>query len=142
MSGVQLMEDHMFKTLLRGFSAVSLMVVAGAAQAASTGPGTGIESGFAEAGADMLSLLNGAGGFLIVVVSIIIAAAMVAFGKGYGAAVAAFVVAMIMGYGVQGLQGIAGVTAGVELLADATHVIEADPTSSLVPVAHSQTSLL
>lgn len=133
----------MFKTIVRGFSALSLTFVAGVANAAATGAGTGIEAGFAEVGNDLNTLLGGAGGFLVVVVSIIIAVTMLAIGRGWGAAVTAFAVALILGYGVNAVQGISGVTAGVDMLAGPVEVIELQQLDPVPAVSHhSQTSLL
>jgi hypothetical protein len=80
------------------------------------GTGTGIESGFTEVGDDLQTLLGGAGGFLIVIISIGLAAVMLAIGRGFGQAVIAFAVALFLGYGVSALQGISGVTGTTDLL--------------------------
>lgn len=110
----------MFKLLKRNAVAAGLSVLsAGAAMAAGTG--TGIETGFTEVGTDLNTLLNGAGGFIIIVVSIMLAALMLAIGRGWIYAATAFGCAMFLGYGVTAFQGIAGVTAttGVFLQAEA-----------------------
>jgi hypothetical protein len=95
-------------------AAASFTVIGGAAMAAGTG--TGIESGFTEVGDDLQTLLGGAGGFLIVIISIGLAAVMLAIGRGFGQAVIAFAVALFLGYGVSALQGISGVTGTTDLL--------------------------
>lgn len=91
-----------------------LTFTGGAAIAAGTG--TGIEAGFTEVGDDLKTLLGGAGGFLIVIISIGLAAVMLAIGRGFGQAVIAFAVALFLGYGVTALQGISGVTGTTDLL--------------------------
>lgn len=95
--------------------ALGTMLAAGAAHAA--GSGTGIEAGFTDVGNDLQTLLSGAGGFLIVIISVAIAAVMLAVGRGWGQAVIAFAVALFLGYGVTAFTGIAGVTGTVDLLA-------------------------
>lgn len=133
----------MFNKILRGATAIALTVAGGAANAAATGTGTGIEAGFAEMGNDLNVLLGGAGGFMIIVVSIIFGAVMLAIGRGWGPAITAFAVAMFLGYGVSALQGISGVTADVNMLAGPVGVIDVHAVNS-VPVVghHSQTSSL
>lgn len=133
----------MFNKLMRGVGAVALTVVGSSAHAAATGAGTGIEAGFAEIGNDLDILLGGAGGFLVVVVSIIIAVTLLATGKGWGAVITSFAVAMILGYGVTALQGISGVTADVEMLAGPAVIMDVHSVNPVPVVSHhSQTSLL
>ena len=133
----------MFNKFKRGVGAVALTVVGSSAHAAATGPGTGIESGFAEIGNDLNVLLGGAGGFMIIVVSIIFAAVMLAIGRGWGAAITAFAVAMFLGYGVSALQGISGVTADVDMLAGPAVIMDIQSVNPVPVVSHhSQTSLL
>ncbi|RYG89923.1 hypothetical protein EU803_14970 [Loktanella sp. IMCC34160] len=114
----------MTKIMRAGLSA-AFALIGGAAMAAGTG--TGIEAGFTEVGTDLQTLLGGAGGFLIVIISIALAAIMLAVGRGWGQAIIAFAVALFLGYGVTALQGISGVTATTDLLAVETLAIEADP---------------
>jgi hypothetical protein len=95
--------------------ALGMAALAGAAHAA--GSGTGIEAGFTDVGNDLETLLSGAGGFLIVIISVAIGVIMLAVGRGWGQAVIAFAVALFLGYGVTAFTGIAGVTGTVELLA-------------------------
>ncbi len=93
---------------------LGLTMTGGAAMAAGTG--TGIETGFSDIGTDLQTLLGGAGGFIIIIISIALGVLMLAIGRGWGAAVGSFAVAMFLGYGVSALTGIAGVTASTELL--------------------------
>ena len=101
---------------------LGLTMTGGAALAA--GAGTGIETGFSDIGTDLNTLLGGAGGFIIIIISIALGVLMLAIGRGWGAAVGSFAVAMFLGYGVSALTGIAGVTASTELLS-AELVLEA-----------------
>jgi len=102
------------KKLLQTGLTLGLTTVGGAAMAA--GAGTGIESGFSTVGTDLNTLLGGAGGFIIVIISIALGVLMLAIGRGWGAAVSSFAVAMFLGYGVSALTGISGVSASTELL--------------------------
>ena len=104
----------MKQTLLKVGLTLGLTTIGGAAFAA--GAGTGIESGFTDVGTDLNTLLGGAGGFIIVIISIAMAVLMLAIGRGWGSAVTAFAVAMFLGYGVSALQGISGVSATTDLL--------------------------
>lgn len=115
------------KFITRSGLTILIWALGGAAMAA--GSGTGIESGFTEVGNDLQTLLGGAGGFLIVIISIALAALFLAIGRGWGQAVIAFAVALFLGYGVTALQGISGVTATTDLLAVETLMEPASPVS-------------
>jgi len=108
----------LMKILLGAAGAVA---VAGVAQAA--GDGTGIQAGFTDVGTDLNTLLGGAGGYIIMIISIAIGGVMLAIGRGWGAAVTSFAVALVLGYGVTALQGISGVTATTDLLADSAYTM-------------------
>lgn len=97
--------------------------------AMAAGAGTGIEAGFTDVGTDLQTLLNGAGGFIVIVLSIALAAIMLAIGRGWGQAVTAMGVALFLGYGVTALQGISGVTGTTELLSEDVLMIEIDPSA-------------
>ncbi|MBL1437793.1 MAG: hypothetical protein COB08_016510 [Rhodobacteraceae bacterium] len=113
------------KNYLKSGLTLGLTAIGGAAMAA--GSGTGIESGFTEIGTDLNTLLGGAGGFIIVLISLGMGALMIGIGRGWGAAVGAFAVAMFLGYGVSALTGISGVSASTELLtAQCVHEAQAD----------------
>lgn len=111
------------KNYSRGAAAVvATIVLAGAAQAAGTN--AGVEAGFFELGTDLTTILEGSGGFLILIASVLIAAGAVAFTGRWTLAIAAFGVALILGYGVNTLSGFAGVTAGVDMVALEVPVVE------------------
>lgn len=97
--------------------------------AMAAGSGNGIEAGFTEIGNDLNTLLGGAGGFLIIVISIMLAAVMLAIGRGWGQAVIAFAVALFLGYGVSALKGISGVTATTDMLSAQRVQTEQDPST-------------
>ena len=104
----------MKKKLLKIGLTLGLTVIGGNAMAA--GAGVGIESGFTDVGTDLNTLLSGAGGFIIVIISLALGALMIAIGRGWSAAIGAFAVAMFLGYGVPALTGISGVSASTDLL--------------------------
>jgi len=110
---------------------LGLTAISGAAMAA--GAGTGIESGFSTVGTDLNTLLGGAGGFIIVIISIALGVLMLAIGRGWGAAVSSFAVAMFLGYGVSALTGISGVSASTYLLS-ADLVMEAPANMDVLAV--------
>jgi hypothetical protein len=106
-------------------AAWAAVAVLGATAAQAAGDGTGIQAGFSDIGTDLNTLLNGAGGFIVVIISIGVAAIMLAIGRGWGQTAVAFGVAMLMGYGVTALQGVSGVSAPVDFLAEPPAAIEA-----------------
>lgn len=77
---------------------------------------TAVEAGFADLGDDLETLLNGAGGFVILIISVIIAGVTVAFTGRWGTAAVAFGVAVFLGYGVDMLSGFAGVSASTDMV--------------------------
>ncbi|MCF6276003.1 MAG: hypothetical protein L3J05_09600 [Robiginitomaculum sp.] len=110
---------------------LGLTVIGGSAMAA--GAGTGIESGFSTVGTDLNTLLNGAGGYIIVIISVALGVLMLGIGRGWGAAVSSFAVAMFLGYGVSALTGISGVSASTDLLS-ADLVMEAPANMDVLAV--------
>ncbi len=102
---------------------LGLSLASSTAMAAGT---TTIESGFIAVGDDLEALLNGAGGFIVIVLSIALAAIMLAIGRGWGQAVTAMGVALFLGYGVTALQGISGVTGTTDLLSEEALMVEID----------------
>ena len=113
------------KKLLK-IGAVALGAALLGTSAMAAGSGTGIEAGFTDVGTDLNTLLGGAGGFIIIVVSIMLGALMLAIGRGWTYAATAFGCAMFLGYGVTAFQGIAGVTATTDILLMSEAAIPAD----------------
>ena len=118
------------KNLRKSALAVWFATLGTSAMAAGTG--TGIESGFTEVGNDLATLLGGAGGFLIIIISITLAAIMLAIGRGWGQAVVTFASALFLGYGVAALQGISGVTASTDALLSMADLSVQDPASLIL----------
>ena len=105
------------------FSASAAM----AAQDASTNQ---INAGFYELGQDLQTLLTGSGGFLVIIVSILIGVIMWGIGRGAGAIASAVGITLVLGYGVSALTGLSGVTAMVDMLP----MVEA--AAAVAPEAH------
>jgi len=112
-------EGYSMKKLLTRSTVTTGVLFLSAGAALAAGAGEGIEAGFTEVGNDLNTLLTGAGGFIIVVISIMLAAVMLAIGRGWVYAATAFGCAMFLGYGVAAFQGISGVTATTDILLQA-----------------------
>lgn len=97
--------------------AVALSAMAGAASAA--GADTGVQQGFYQLGQDLQTILTGAGGFVIMIVSVIVGGVMLAVTQQAAPAIMALVVALFLGYGVQTVTNLGGVTASVDTLSAA-----------------------
>ncbi|WP_158972241.1 hypothetical protein [Chachezhania sediminis] len=98
-------------------SGAVLLATAGAAAAAGTN--TGVQQGFYDLGQDLNTILFGAGGFVIMIVSIIVGGVMLAVTQRVGPAIMALGTALFLGYGVQTVTNLGGVTASTALLAAA-----------------------
>lgn len=75
-----------------------------------------IETGFAAAGGDLVTLIQGAGGWLITIIAAVIAIWAWTSGKGMVPVASAFGVALAVNYGLDTLTGISGATATTALL--------------------------
>ena len=101
---------------------VTKLLMAGAALSApgvamAAGTATGVEAGFFALGTDLDTILNGAGGFVLLIASVIIGGAIYAFTGRAAAAVGALGVAIFLGYGVTILSSLSGTTATIDLVA-------------------------
>lgn len=118
---------NILKNFRRGASAARTTVVRGAAGAAATvlfagvahaaGTDTGVEAGFFQLGSDLTTVLNGAGGFLAIIASVLIAVMVLAVTGRWTYAIGAVGTAVVLGYGVTTLSSFAGVTADVDMVA-------------------------
>jgi len=106
-------------------AAAALSTVAGASFAAGTA--TGVEAGFFQLGQDLNTILNGAGGFVLLIASILIGGAAWVFTGRAMAAAASVGVALFLGYGVTILSSLSGTTATIDMVisADEAAAIEA-----------------
>ena len=102
--------------LNRAAPVLALCATAGAASAAGTD--TGVQQGFYQLGQDLQTILSGAGGFVIMIVSIIVGGVMLAVTQRAAPAIMALVVALFLGYGVQTVTNLGGVTASVSMVTD------------------------
>ncbi|MEM9128303.1 MAG: hypothetical protein AAGA97_01100 [Pseudomonadota bacterium] len=114
----------MKKGLILGLGAVAALASAGAAMAAGTS--TGVEAGFFALGTDLNTVLSGAGGYLILILSVIVGAVTIMATGRWGAAITAFGVAVFLGYGLQTLSSFGAVTATVDMLEPVAIVAQAD----------------
>jgi len=103
------------KNFRRGAAAaIATAVFSGAAHAAGTG--TGVETGFFELGTDLTTVLEGAGGFVILITSILIGGLVLAFTGRWNWVIASAGTALFLCYGVTTLTNFAGVTADVDMV--------------------------
>lgn len=97
-----------------GAAVLSTVVLTSTAFAAGTN--AGVEAGFFELHTDLTTVLDGAGGFVILIASVLIGAIALAFTGRATLAIMSAAVAIFLGYGVQTLTSFAGVTADVEMI--------------------------
>ena len=110
--------EPVLKACLKGaIPVLALCVTAGAASAA--GANTGVQQGFYQLGQDLQTILTGAGGCIIMIVSIIVGGVLLAVTQRAGPAIMAVVVALFLGYGVQTVTNLGGVTASVDMVSAA-----------------------
>ncbi|QEP30483.1 hypothetical protein C6Y53_19670 (plasmid) [Pukyongiella litopenaei] len=108
-----------------GRKAILVTALAAAGSAASAaGTNAGIEAGFYALGQDLDTLLAGAGGYVIMIISVIIAGIVLAFTGRWTYVGIAFGVAVFLGYGVTTLTSFGGVTASTDLLLGQTPVVQ------------------
>ena len=106
---------NILKNYRRGAAAaIATIVLAGTAHAA--GSDVGVEAGFFELGTDLTTILNGAGGFVILIASILIGGLVLAFTGRWNWVIASAGTALFLGYGVTTLTSFAGVTADVDMV--------------------------
>lgn len=105
---------HISKTLKTGALAAAVAVAGTGAMAA--GSDTGVEAGFYALGQDLNTILAGAGGYVIMILSVIIGGVTLAVTGRWGQVAIAVGVAIFLGYGIQTLTSLGGVTASTDLL--------------------------
>lgn len=82
------------------------------------GTNAGVEAGFFALGTDLNTILNGAGGFVILIASVIIGGVGWAVAGRMAGVAAALGVAVFLGYGVTILTSLSGVTATTDMISD------------------------
>lgn len=78
-----------------------------------------VEAGFTEITATLETLLNGAGGYLVLIISIIVAAVTLMATGRWTYVITAVAVSLFLGYGVNIVSSIGGVTATIDMVAEA-----------------------
>ena len=99
-----------------GAAAVGLVIPGGAVAA---GSNTGVEAGFFALGTDLNTILNGAGGYVLLIAAVIIGVAVYAFTGRASAAAGSLGVAIFLGYGVTILSSLSGTTATIDMVSQA-----------------------
>ncbi len=104
----------MWKVAQRAALSVTLTVLGSSAMAA--GSDVGIEAGFYALGQDLTTIVGGAGGYVIMILSVILGAIALAITGRWAQIGTAIGVAVLLGYGIQALTSLGGVTASTDLL--------------------------
>lgn len=102
------------KTVLKTAVALLAAMLPGMAMAA--GAGTGVEAGFAEITDTMTILLTGAGGYLVLIISVIVAAVTLMATGRWTYVITAVAVSLFLGYGLSIITSIGGVTASIDMV--------------------------
>ena len=103
--------------VLKAGAAASAALALTSTSAMAAGSDTGVEAGFFAMAADLSTILGGAGGYLVLILSVAIAAITLAVTGRWTNVAVALGVSMFLGYGVTTLTSLGGVTASTDLLA-------------------------
>lgn len=95
------------------------------------GTATGVEAGFFALGTDLNTILTGAGGFAILIISVLIGGAVYAFTGRMQYVAAAAGLALFLGYGVQVLTSLSGVTATTDMIEDLALVASSEDRAAI-----------
>jgi len=104
------------KTNLAKLALTSAAMLAPASVYAASSTATGIDASFITMLGDLTGMLGGNFGALVLLVSLIIGIGVYAVTSNFRYVIAALIVAFLVGYGVDIIQGVGGVTASVEML--------------------------
>ncbi|WP_226554724.1 hypothetical protein [Celeribacter naphthalenivorans] len=104
--------------LLKKIAAVSGAVISLLAPAAAMAAGadTGVEAGFSEITTTLTTLLTGAGGYLVLIISIIVAAVTLMATGRWTYVITAVAVSLFLGYGLNIVSSVGGVTATTDMV--------------------------
>lgn len=105
---------HISNAVKSGAIAMTLALAGTSAMAAGTD--TGVQAGFYALGQDLATIVAGAGGYVIMLLSVIIGGVTLAVTGRWGQVAIAVGVALFLGYGIQTLTSLGGVSAGLDLL--------------------------
>ena len=97
-------------------TAVALIMASIGTSAMAAGTDTGVQAGFYALGQDLATIVAGAGGYVIMLLSVIIGGVTLAVTGRWGQVAIAVGVALFLGYGIQTLTSLGGVSAGLDLL--------------------------
>ncbi|WP_299751863.1 hypothetical protein [uncultured Tateyamaria sp.] len=106
---------------------MTVAVMAPSIAAAATAGSTGIDASFEDMRTDLNDMLSGNFGSLMLLVSLIIGIAIYAFTSSMKWVISSVLIAFLIGYGIDIISGIGGVTATVDMLAATTQA----PSASL-----------
>ena len=100
------------------FKGVTTLVALGAMStgALAAGTNTGVEAGFSAIATDLETVLNGAGGYLILIISVIVGAVVLMATGRWTHVIMAVGVALFLGYGVSTISSLGGISASTDLL--------------------------
>ena len=85
--------------------------------AMAAGTNTGVEAGFSAIATDLETVLSGAGGYLILIISVIVGAVVLVATSRWSAVIISVGVALFLGYGVSTVSSLGGISASTDLLA-------------------------
>lgn len=106
--------------LLRVAATAAAALLPAAAFAA--GDAGGVEAGFADITTTLTTLMNGAGGYLILIISIVVAAVTLMATGRWTYVITAIAVSMFLGYGIDIVSSMGGVTATIDMVQDVAPV--------------------
>jgi type IV secretory pathway VirB2 component (pilin) len=107
--------------------ALTALAILVPATAFAAGTGSGVEAGFADITNTMTTLLTGAGGYLVLIISIIVAAVTLMATGRWTYVITAVAVSLFLGYGLNIVSSIGGVSATIDMVS----VSEAEPDTQI-----------
>lgn len=93
------------------------------AAAFAAGATTGVQAGFSEIGTTLTTLMEGAGGYLILILSVIVAGVTLMATGRWTYVITALAVSLFLGYGLNIIASMGGVTATTDMLTSAIQVL-------------------
>lgn len=108
-------EGQMKKTALL-FAAAASALVLGAEVASAATTGTGIQAGFGTLNTALDALVKGAGGYLILILSVIVGGVTLALTGRWTYVIVSLAVGLFLGYGVTIIKSVAGITATTAMI--------------------------
>ncbi|MEY3109547.1 MAG: hypothetical protein RL079_232 [Verrucomicrobiota bacterium] len=99
-----------------GVAGVAALVLLLPAAAMAAGTTTGVQAGFSQITTTLTTLMKGAGGYLILIVSVIVAAVTLMATGRWTYVITAVAVSLFLGYGLSIISSIGGVTATIDMI--------------------------